>query len=240
MREMYVRTEMLLGEEGMERLKNAFVCVVGLGGVGGHCAEALARAGVGRLHLIDGDTVDATNLNRQIVAAKSTLGRPKAEAMRERIEDVSDCRVSCETVFVLSENVETALPQGLSFIVDAVDTVAAKLALAACAHARGVPIVSAMGAGNRLDPCAFYVTDIFETQGDGLARKMRQGLRRLGIDRLAVVCSREQARTPFQTGDGPAPRRAIGSVPFVTGVAGLTVAGYCIRALTGADTTENL
>jgi len=127
------------------------------------------------------------------------------------------------------------LPEGLSFIVDAVDTVAAKLALASYAHTHHIPIVSAMGAGNRLDPSAFYVTDIFQTQDDGLARKMRQGLRKLGVERLPVICSKEPAKMPLlPDGDDPK-RRAIGSVSFVTGTAGLAVAGYCVNALVGAN-----
>lgn len=234
MRGMHLRTWMLVGEAGMEKLKNAFVCVVGLGGVGGHCAEALARAGVGKMHVIDGDVVDITNLNRQLIATKSTVGRPKADVMIERIQDVSDCQVSGENVFVLPENVENVLPAGLDFIVDAVDTVAAKLALASYAHTHHIPIVSAMGAGNRLDPCAFYVTDIFQTQGDGLARKMRQGLRKLGVEHLPVICSKEPAKMPFVPDGEDAPRRAIGSISFVTGTAGLAVAGYCVNTLVGA------
>ncbi len=233
MHEYQERTAYLLGESGMEKLQNAYVAIIGLGGVGGHCAEALARAGVGRLHLVDGDRVDATNLNRQIVAEKSTIGMEKTAAMAKRIQAVSDCIVTVKQGFVLPENVEEFLPENLTFLVDAVDTVSAKLALAKAAADRGLPIISCMGAGNRLDPSGFYVTDVFSTAGCGLARAMRQGLRKGGIAALPVVCSKEPARTPkMQPEERETGRRQTpGSLSCVTAAAGLTIAGYVIRKI---------
>ncbi len=232
MREQEARSALLLGEEGMKRLNRAYVAVFGLGGVGGHCVEALARAGIGRLHLVDADVVEPSNLNRQLVATKNTLGLPKTQAMAQRIEEVADCALTLQQGFVLPENVERFLPEGLSFIVDAVDTVSAKLALVKAANEKGLPIISCMGAGNRLDPTAFYITDLFATQGCGLARVMRRELRKMGIGQLDVVCSREPAGKPCmaiaQTGKK---RQTPGSIAPVTAAAGLALAGYVIRAI---------
>lgn len=233
MKEEHSRTALLLGERAMERLQNAYVAVIGLGGVGGHCAEALARAGVGRLHLVDGDVVERSNLNRQLVATKETLGMEKTAAMAKRIGEISDCEVTTKTGFLLPENAGDFLPDGLSYIVDAVDTVAAKIALAEAAKARNIPILSCMGAGNRLDPTAFHVTDVFQTEGCGLARAMRRGLRKKGIESLTVVCSREPARTPRNAVEGERPLP--GSFAPVTAAAGLTLAAYVLRAIAGED-----
>ncbi|MDL2234856.1 tRNA threonylcarbamoyladenosine dehydratase [Christensenellaceae bacterium OttesenSCG-928-L17] len=228
----HTRTRALLGEEGLLRLQQSHVAVIGLGGVGGHCAEALARSGIGRLLVLDADVVEESNLNRQLIATKNTLGTPKAAAMRARIEEISDCRVNAVQAFLLDENVETLLPDDLDFIVDAVDTVAAKLALVRYAFMRNIPIVSAMGAGNRLDPSAFYVTDIYKTEGCPLARAVRQGCRKLGVEHLAVVVSRETpvAMQGVLEEEG---RRTPGSVSFVPGAAGLVLAGYVVRTLAG-------
>lgn len=225
MKASLTRTAMLLGEAGLKKLNESTVAIIGLGGVGGHCAEALARAGVGTLYLIDGDVVDESNINRQLIATKHTIGIPKTAAMRARIEDISDCTVHTKQIFLLEDNVSEALPAELSFIVDAVDTVAAKLALARFAQAHAIPIISSMGAGNRLDPGAFYITDIFRTEGCPLARAMRQGCRRYGIHALTVVASHETPRTC----NGRTP----GSISFVPAAAGLMLAGHVVRALSG-------
>jgi tRNA A37 threonylcarbamoyladenosine dehydratase len=222
--EQHERTIRLLGPEAFGKLQNSLVVVAGLGGVGGHCADALARAGVGSLHLIDSDTVNITNLNRQLAAGKHTLGWKKTDAMKERIFDVSDCAVTCSDAFITSETVAFALPENVDFIVDAIDTLSGKLALVSLALERGVPIVCSMGAGNRLDPSRFSVKDIYETSGDPLARRMRQELRKRGVKALPVVVSDE----PPHVEKG---QTCIGSLAPVTASAGLCLAGYVIRQL---------
>ena len=220
------RTRLLLGDEAFDKLQKSRVTIAGLGGVGGHCAEALARAGVGGLHLIDFDRVAPSNLNRQLVATKRTLGMLKTDAMRARLLDVSDCAVTTCEAFLTGETVEAAVPENTDFLVDAIDSLPGKLALVQLAQRRGTPVVSCMGAGNRFDPAAFFVTDIYETSDCPLARKMRAELRKLGVSALPVVFSREHAvRAPGQT--------AIGSLAPVTAAAGLCLAGYVIRSLCG-------
>lgn len=231
--EMSARTRLLLGDAAFSVLQKSHVTVVGLGGVGGHCAEALARAGVGALHLIDFDTVAASNLNRQLVATKRTLGMQKTEAMRERLLDVSDCVVTVSDARVTGETAEALVPAETSFLVDAIDSLPGKVALAELALRRATPIVSCMGAGNRFDPAQFCVIDLYETSDCPLARKLRHELRKRGVAALPVVCSRERAHTsPGQT--------AIGSLAPVTGAAGLCAAGYVIGRLCGvtAQTTD--
>lgn len=219
------RTELLIGPDGIRKLQNSFVAVAGLGGVGGHCTEALARAGIGRLHLIDADVVQPSNLNRQLIATKETVGMLKTVAMEQRLRLVSDCEVTRSEIFLTSETVEEAFA-GLEpdFIVDAIDSVQGKLAIAVYARSHGIPVISCLGAGNRLDATAFYITDIFRTAGDPLARKFRSELRKAGIDELPVVISREQAkREPGQT--------VIGSIAPVPAAEGLAAASYVIRNL---------
>lgn len=219
------RTVALLGEEACSRLQNSRVAVAGLGGVGGHCAEALARTGVGRLLLIDFDVVQASNLNRQMFATKTTIGMPKTDAARQRIEQVSDCMAETLTLRIDGETVEK-LPADLDFIVDAVDQLTAKLALVRFAQERGIPIVSCMGAANRRD-AAFAVKDIFDTDKCPLARRMRHELRKMGVTALAVVCSDEEPTRPV-TG-------VLGSIVTATGTAGLVAAGYVIQNLIGRN-----
>jgi len=223
MTEALSRTELLLGKPAMERLAAARVAVVGLGGVGGHCAEALARAGVGALHLVDGDVFAGSNLNRQLFATYATLGLEKTVAAANRIASFSSCRVTTACVFVTEENVADVLTGGFDTIVDACDRLYGKLALARFAHARGIPILSCMGAGNRLDAAAFHVEDIFTTSGCPLARRMRQALRKLDIPALDCVVSSE----PPLVCEG----RMVGSLAPVTGAAGLVAAGYVLRKI---------
>ncbi|MDO4571937.1 MAG: ThiF family adenylyltransferase [Clostridia bacterium] len=223
---MHERTRLLLGDEAFERLRESLVAVVGLGGVGGHCAEALARAGVGRLHLVDFDRVTESNLNRQLAATRATLGQWKTEAMRARIEAVSDCRLSLSRRRVDAESVADALPADADYIVDAIDQLSGKLALIDFARAHGIPILCCMGAGNRLDATRFTIRDVFDTAGDPLARRLRQGLRRMGVERLETVFSDEPPRVrPGQ--------RTVGSLAPVTAAAGLAAASHVIRRLTG-------
>jgi len=226
------RTALLLGEEGVNRLKGAYVAVFGVGGVGGFACEALARAGVGRLLLVDDDTVSESNLNRQIVALRSTIGRPKVEVMAERIRDI-DPAITVETrqCFFSAENADSFDFSAFSYVVDAIDTVSAKVELICRAKAANTPIVSCMGAGNKLDPTKFVVTDLSKTEACPLARVLRQRLRKKGIEHLQVVYSTEPAMTPLEIIADGGRKQLPGSVSFVPSAAGLVAAGAVIRAL---------
>lgn len=225
-REEMIRTAALLGGGACDKLKNARVAVFGVGGVGGFLCEALARAGVGALDIYDADTVSLSNINRQIIALHSTVGRPKVEVMKERIADINpECRVTAHEAFYLPENADEFPLDGCDYIADAVDTVAAKVELAVRADRLGVPIISAMGAGNKLDPTRFEVTSLDKTQTCPLARSMRKILREKGLDKkVKVVYSQEPARKNDMG--------VIGSISFVPSVAGLIMAGEIIKDLT--------
>ena len=231
-REEHLRTAMLLGESAMEKLARARVAVFGVGGVGGHICEALARAGVGAIDLFDNDEVSRSNINRQIVALHSTLGRPKVDVMRERILDINpDCRVRAFQAFYLPENADDYPLDGYTYVADAIDTVSAKIELAVRAERAGIPLISAMGAGNRTDPTRFAVTDLFKTEGCPLARVMRRELRARGIKHLKVVFSSEPSAP--RPDDAPAiscdPHKPVpASLPFVPSVAGLIMAGEIV------------
>ena len=204
------RTVALIGQEALGKLKNARVAVFGIGGVGGHLAEALARAGVGALDLVDSDTVALSNVNRQIIALHSTVGRPKVEVMAERIRDVNpDCVVRTYEYLYLPENADDFDLSAYDYVADAIDTVSAKLSLVVRARAVGTPIISAMGAGNKLDPTAFEVADISKTTVCPLAKVMRLELRKRGINHLKVVYSKEQPVASSLCEDG---RRAPASI----------------------------
>lgn len=221
----------------MARLNRAHVAVFGLGGVGGHAAEALARAGVGRLTLFDKDTVSVSNLNRQLAATIESVGKPKARVMAERCRAVAPgIEVEARELFYLPETADEVDLSAFDYIVDAVDTVAAKVELACRAALVGTPVVSAMGCGNRLDATAFKVVDLFSTQGDPLARAMRRELRRKGVTSLKVVCSNAPVCQPVAgvPGEEKSPGRpAPGSVSWVPGVAGMILAGAVVRDLCG-------
>ncbi len=237
MTESLVRTALLLGEDAVSRLGKCRVAVFGVGGVGGHCVEALARSGIGALDLIDSDTVCLSNLNRQIIALHSTVGRLKVDAAAERIRDINpDCKVTVYPVFYLPETRDQFDFRAYDYVVDCIDTVKGKLALAEQAQEAGTPIISAMGAGNKLDPTRFEVADIYETSVCPLARVMRTQCRKRGITRLKVVYSREQPLTPQDSGEKKGPHPAPGSVAFVPSVAGLILAGEVIRDLAGIHT----
>ena len=237
MREEFSRMGLLLGEEALSRLEGARVAVFGLGGVGGYTVEALARAGIGKLDLIDSDTVSLSNRNRQILATRSTLGLPKTEAAKRRVLDINE--EAQVTTWELFYNADTAdmIDLGMyDYIVDAIDTVTAKLLLIQRAHEAGTPIISCMGTGNKLDPTAFQVTDISKTSMCPLARVMRKELGKRGIKHLKVVYSQEEALTPHGAEEEMAAlgkRQIPGSVSFVPGAAGLILAGEVIRDLTG-------
>lgn len=238
MEDRFARTRLLLGDGGMERLKRARVAVFGLGGVGGYAVEALARSGVGALDLIDHDVVSVTNLNRQILATVGTVGRLKTDAARERVLDINPfLQVRTFPVFYSPETAGQFDFTRYDYVVDAIDTVTGKLALAEQARAAGVPIISSMGAGNKLDPAAFRVADIYETSVCPLARIMRKELRKRGFAHLKVVYSQEPPLTP-RTGAPPEPgqrRVTPGSVAFVPSVAGLILAGEVVRELCGTQ-----
>lgn len=233
--EQFTRTEGLLGRAAMKRLANARVAVFGIGGVGGYACEALARSGVGALDLVDSDRVAASNLNRQIIATHGTLGRLKAEVMRERIFQINpEAAVEIYPCFFLPENKEKFPFGEYDYIVDAVDTVAAKIALVLVAEERGIPIISSMGAGNKLDASAFRVADIYSTKVCPLARVMRRELKKRGIRKLKVVYSEEMPLAPVGAMDGEEGRRsAPGSVAFVPSVVGLIMAGEVVKDLAG-------
>lgn len=233
MSEQFSRTELLIGSEAMEKLKNARVAVFGIGGVGSFVVEALARAGVGALDLIDSDTVAESNLNRQIIATHSTIGRDKVAVAAERIADINpSCKVRAYKVFYLPENAGDFDLSVYDYIVDAVDTVSAKLALVCGASEVHTPIISSMGTGNKLDPTSFEVTDIYKTSVCPLARVIRTELKKRGIQKLKVLYSKE---TPLKPQGAPLSddhRRAIpASISFVPSVAGLIIAGEVIKDL---------
>jgi len=246
----FSRTELLLGRAAMQNLEDAFVAVFGVGGVGGYAAEALARSGVGAIALFDDDRICLTNINRQVIAARSTVGHKKVEAMRGRILDINpNCRVEANECFYGPANAAEYDLKKYTYIIDAIDTVSSKLLLVENAYAAGVPIISAMGAGNKLDPTRFEVADIYETSVCPLARVMRRELKKRGIPALKVVYSKEEVLTPIDnesisckahcicppdTKRKCTVRRQVpGSVAFVPPVAGLILAGEAIKDIAG-------
>ena len=232
-REEMQRTEMLLGYDGIENLKNAKVALFGVGGVGGYTAEALARSGVGSIDLYDSDRVSLSNINRQIAALHSTVGKYKADVIKERILDINSCaEVNAYKVFYLPENADDYPLDKYDYVVDAIDTVSAKIELICRCDRMGVPIISAMGAGNKLDPTAFKVADIYSTKMCPLAKVMRRELKSRDIKSLKVVYSEEKAKKPeIQLYDSENNKPVPGSVSFVPSVAGLIIAGEVIKDL---------
>ena len=233
MNEQFLRTAMLLGEDAMERLKNAHVAVFGIGGVGGYVVEALARAGIGHLTLIDSDTISLSNLNRQLLATHSTLGMPKVEAAKARILDINpQAQVETYPIFYTPETAHLLDFTRFDYIVDAIDTVTGKLALVERANAVHTPIICCMGTGNKLDASAFQVSDISKTSMCPLARVMRKELGKRGIRHLKVVYSQEEALKPTgweEEAASTGKRQIPGSVSFVPGAAGLILAGEVIK-----------
>ena len=233
MEEAFLREEMLLGARAMECLRRAHVIVFGIGGVGSYAAEGLARAGIGRLTLVDNDTVGTTNLNRQLCALHSTLGQYKSDVMAARVRDINpDCRVTSLPELYSEETKERFFTEAYDYIVDAIDLVSCKLSLIQTAKERCIPIISAMGTGNKLDPTRFCITDISKTSGCHLARIMRRELRSRGILHHTVLYSEELPMTPEELEAPPPGRRSIpGSVSWVPSCAGLMLAGYVVQAL---------
>lgn len=241
MQNRFSRTELLFGKEKMERLYNARVAVFGVGGVGGHAVEALARSGVGTLDLIDDDKVCLSNLNRQIIATEKTIGRSKVEVAKERVLEINpEAQVNIYPTFYMPDTAGQFDFTQYDYVIDAIDTVTGKIALVEQANAAGTPIISSMGAGNKLDPTAFRVTDIYKTNVCPLAKVMRRELKKRGIKKLKVVYSEEIPMTPIAAEEESAPedsthakRRQIpGSVAFVPSVVGLIIAGEVIKDLT--------
>ena len=233
--EAFLREEMILGSAAMERLRRSHVMVVGIGGVGSYTAEGLARAGVGALTLVDDDTVSVSNLNRQLCALRSTIGQNKAEVMAARVRDINhDCRVTALPLRYCEEDRDRFFTAPYDYIVDAIDLVSCKLSLIENAMARGIPVISAMGTGNKLDPSQFEITDIAKTQMCHLARIMRKELRARGILHHTVLYSREEPHPVLQPEAPPPGRRSVpASVSWVPSCAGLMLAGYVVRALAG-------
>ena len=227
----FAREELLLGQEALKRLQKARVAVFGLGGVGGHAAEVLVRCGVGAVDLIDGDVYSPSNLNRQLFATTATLGMPKVQAAGERLRAINPAAEIDEHPFFYTPHTAGRLDFArFDYILDCIDMVTGKLAIIQRAVEEGVPMVSAMGAGNKLDPTAFRVADVYETSVCPLARVMRRELKKRGVPRLKVVYSQEPPRAgPPSLGERPLP----GSVAFVPSVAGLIMAGEAVKDLTG-------
>lgn len=246
MSDQFIRTRLLVGDEPLERLQNAKVAVFGVGGVGGYAVEALARSGVGTLHLYDDDTVSESNLNRQLAALHSTIGQPKAEVMARRVRDINPaCQVEAIRLFYLPQNADQVDLSPYNYVVDCIDTVAAKLELVTRCNTLQVKIISAMGTGNKFDPSALVVTDISKTQGCPLARTVRKELRKRGIHHLKVIYSTELPASPLASVDCEPPqttetrpgstarRDTPGSTPFVPAAAGLLLASAVAREIGG-------
>ncbi|QHI72149.1 tRNA threonylcarbamoyladenosine dehydratase [Aminipila terrae] len=225
---IYSRTERLLGSEALNKLSGSRVAVFGIGGVGGYVVEALARSGVGTIDIIDKDEVSISNINRQLIATSKTVGIAKVQVMKERIHDINpEINVNAYQCFYLPETADQFNFNDYDYVVDAVDTVTAKVEIVMRAEAAGVPVISSMGAGNKLDPTMFEVADIYKTSVCPLAKVMRKELKQRGIRKLKVVYSREQP-VPVSKPD-PGEKATPGSVAFVPSVAGLIIAGEVIK-----------
>lgn len=223
--DIFSRTERLIGEDALRKLQNSNIIIFGLGGVGSYTAEALARSGIGKMTVVDKDTVDITNINRQLYALHSTVGKPKAEVAKARILDINpECEITAIQKMYLPENAEEFNLSQYDYIVDAIDNVTAKIDLAIKAEQLGIPIISSMGTGNKFDPTAFKVSDIYKTSVCPLCRVMRTQLKKRGVKKLKVVYSEEMPKT-----DG---ERTPASISFVPPAAGLIIAGEVIRYIT--------
>lgn len=240
MTDRFSRTEMLLGSDAMEKLRNARVAVFGLGGVGGYIVEALARSGVGALDIIDNDTVSITNLNRQIVAVEGTVGMPKTEAAKMRIMQINpDCKVTAYNTFYMPENSSDFDFAQYDYIADAIDTVTAKIELVMNANKCGTPIICSMGTGNKLNPAELEVADIYKTSVCPLARIMRYELKRRGIKKLKVVYSKEMPIVPTGAAaekcraESTGKKNVPGSTAFVPAVAGMIIASEIVKDISG-------
>lgn len=232
----FLRSEMLLGENSSKILSESKIILFGLGGVGSYTAEALARAGVGEITIVDSDTVSFSNLNRQLCALHSTLGLAKTEVVKKRINDINPaCKVNAVQKFYLPENSDEFSLSDYDYIADAIDTVSAKIDLAEKAQQLNIPIISCMGTGNKFDPSQFRISDISKTSGCPLCRVMRRELKKRNINKLNVVWSPEKPAKPAATNEESGKRQTPGSLPFVPGAAGLIMAGKIITDLINKD-----
>lgn len=254
MLDRFSRTQLVFGKEAMDRLKGSRVAVFGVGGVGGYTVEALARSGVGAIDIIDDDKVCLTNINRQIIATTKTVGKYKVDVAKERIEEINpDCKVTAFKTFYIPETADRFDFTQYDYVVDAIDTVTGKIALIENAKKAGTPIISSMGAGNKVDPTAFEVADIYKTSVCPLARVMRYELKRRGIKKLKVVYSKEKPIPPIDDEDPngengclskadkvPGKRQVPGSTAFVPSVAGLIIAGEVIKDIIGYKAADEI
>lgn len=233
MKEQFIRTALLYGEEAVEKFNNSRVAVFGIGGVGGHLVEALVRSGIGAVDLIDNDTVSLTNINRQIIATNDSAGKPKVDVMEERIKSINPaCTVTKFNTFVLPENIDDFDFSRYDYVADAIDTVSGKLAIIKKAYENQIPVISSMGAGNKLDPTRFEVADISKTSVCPLARVMRRLCKENGIRKLKVVYSKEEAIKPFEikeNNESTSKRQTPGSNAIVPAVAGLIIASEILK-----------
>lgn len=233
----FCRTELLIGEEGIEKLHNSKVIVFGIGGVGSFVVEALTRAGVGNLILVDNDTVCISNLNRQIHATQATVESVKVEAMKARVLSINpNCKVEAKQEFITADNIQEIIPEDIDYVVDAIDTVTSKLALAEYCYKNDIKLIASMGTGNKIDPTQFRVTDVFKTKVCPLAKVMRTELRKRGVKKLRVVYSEEVPMVPNKGRAVPSKKRQTpGSISFVPPVAGMIIGGEVIKDLTGLN-----
>ena len=230
MKKQFYRTSLLIGESGIEKLNNSKVILFGVGGVGSFCAEALVRSGIGSLTIVDNDIIDITNLNRQLQTLESNIGESKAKVITKRLKEInSDVEIKVIESFYLPEKRDEFFSERYDYIVDAIDTISAKIDLALYGFLNGIPVISSMGAGNKLDPTAFKVEDIYSTSVDPIARVMRRELKKKGVDKLKVVYSTEKPMELDIVKDRS--EKIIGSVAFVPSVAGLIMAGEVIKDL---------
>lgn len=233
----FCRTELLIGEEGIEKLHNSKVIVFGIGGVGSFVVEALTRAGVGNLILVDNDTICISNLNRQIHATQATVGNVKVEAMKARVLSINpNCNVEAKQEFITADNIQEIIPEDIDYVVDAIDTVTSKLVLAEYCYKNDIKLIASMGTGNKVDPTQFRVTDVFKTKVCPLAKVMRTELRKRGVKKLKVVYSEEIPMVPNKGRAVPSQKRQTpGSISFVPPVAGMIIGGEVIKDLTGLN-----
>lgn len=223
------RTELVIGEEGLNKLKNSKVMILGVGGVGSFATEALTRVGIGNITIVDNDIVDITNINRQLHATTETVGKSKVELMKSRMLLINpSCKVTAKEVFITPDNLEELIPEDIDYIVDAIDNVTAKIALAVYCDKKGINLISSMGTGNKLDPSQFRVSDIYKTRVCPLAKIMRSELKKRGVKKLKVVYSEEQPKKiPSVNGERPSP----GSMAFVPPVSGMIMASQVVQEL---------
>ena len=229
MNNQFQRTEILIGTENLNKLKNQTIAIFGIGGVGSYIAEALTRVGIGNLILIDNDNIDITNLNRQIHATHETIGKPKVEEMKKRIQAINpEAKVQAIQEFVTEKNIQEILNKKVDYIIDAIDTVKSKLEIINFAKQKNIPIISSMGTANKLDPTKLEVTDIYKTTNCPLAKIMRKELRKREISNLKIVYSTEQPKPSHQNPDGT---QTLGSISFVPSTAGLIIAAEVVREI---------